>query len=380
MRCAVIDLGGSFIKSALAEGATLSHVHRTPFPPFLPHDTHREVELSAIAREFETHVERLLPLAPRALFISTQMHGFVLGDRFVSWQDQRSLNGAFDEFKTRIGDARRFGNELGPGHAATVLFAMKARGAMPLPLPNALIGSNTADETLAHSFGAYDLEKRDWDRALLDVEWPRVTRWNEIVGDYKNLPVYSPIGDQQAALLGANLQPGELSLNIGTGSQVSVLVDEFRSGDFKLRPFIDENYLATITHIPAGRVLNYLQKAINTPWPEIDKAVDRLEKTDLIVELSFYNGRIENIRESNFTAGHLFLAAYENMAANYLAAAQRLFPNGDWGPLVLSGGLAHKAARLRTLIAGKLNRDYRLSGSEDETLSGLARLAAGTTG
>jgi hypothetical protein len=41
----------------------------------------------------------------------------------------------------------------------------------------------------------------------------------------------------------------------------------------------------------------------------------------------------------------------------------------------LSGGLAHKSRRLRTLIAEKLQRDFRLSSGEDETLTGLARLA-----
>jgi sugar (pentulose or hexulose) kinase len=386
MRFAVIDLGGSFIKSALAGGAELEHVQRTPFPPFLDHPTKREIALDAIARVFDAHVGRLLRFQPQALFVSTQMHGFVLGDRFISWQDQRALDGAFEELQSRIDDPDRIGRELGPGHAATVLFAMRPDAGTPLPLPNALIGSDTADETLAHSFGVYDIRKRTWDQALLDafelrhLAWPRVTRWNEIIGTYRDLPVYSPVGDQQAALLGAGLQAGELSLNIGTGSQVSVLLDELRSGDFKVRPFFGDRFLATVTHIPAGRALNRLQRTINTPWSDIDAAVDALDATDLVVELSFYRGRIDNIRESNFTAGHLFLAAYENMATNYLAAALRLHPDHDWGTLVLSGGLAHKAARLRKLVSSRLQRNYRLSVSEDETLAGLARLGMAALG
>ena len=394
MRFAVVDLGGSFIKSALADARTaeLEHVVRTPFPPFLEggEPSVREVDLPTIRRVFDAHVQRLLRYEPSALWISSQMHGVALGDRYVSWQDQRSLSGAYEEFRSRVADPQRIGNELGPGHAATVLFAIGRSDTVrrtPLPLPNALIGSATADETLAASFGVYDLRRRAWDDVLLealgldDVEWPRVTRWNQVVGEYRGLPVYSPIGDQQAALLGAGLTAGELSINIGTGSQVSILTETFTAGGFKLRPFIGDRYLATITHIPAGRALNILQHAVHVPWPDIDAAVDALASTDLVIDLSFYpsafgqRGRIQNIREGNLTPAHLFLAAYENMAGNYAEAARRLVPNGEWGSLVLSGGLAHKSRRLRTLIADRLKREYRLSSGEDETLTGLARLA-----
>lgn len=125
MRFAAIDLGGSFIKSALADAETLEHVHRTPFPAFLEglDPSFREVSLPSIAAAFDEHVERLLPYRPEALFISTQMHGFVLGERYISWQDQRSLASHFDELKARIEDPVRIGNEIGPGHAATVLFS-----------------------------------------------------------------------------------------------------------------------------------------------------------------------------------------------------------------------------------------------------------------
>ena len=62
------------------------------------------------------------------------------------------------------------------------------------------------------------------------------------------------------------------------------------------------------------------------------------------------------------------------MAGNYAKAAAMLFPSGDWGLLALSGGLAHRAARLRQLISERLQRSYRLSASGDETLAGLASL------
>src|SRR5437764_13292540 len=102
-------------------------------------------------------------------------------------------------------------------------------------------------------------------------------------------------------------------------------------------------------------------------WEGIDAAVEAVQSTDQSVDLSFFpgasdrRGRIENIHEGNFTPGHLVLAAYENMAGNYAKAAAMLFPSGDWGLLALSGGLAHRATRLRQLISERLQRSYRLS-------------------
>src|SRR5205085_1521990 len=133
--------------------------------------------------------------------------------------------------------------------------------------------------------------------------------------------------------------------------------------------------------IPAGRALNVLRRMTDASWEEIDRAVDALPETDLVVDLSFFpnafgrRGRMDNIHEGNFTSGDLFLAAYENMTGNYAAAARRLFPSGEWGSLALSGGLVHRSRRLRQLLGQRLERDYRVSPSEDDALVGLACLA-----
>jgi len=300
------------------------------------------------------------------------------------------MEGSFDEFRSRIsaGDRARIGNEIGPGHAASVLFAMRAERLMPVPLPNALIGSLTAEPTLAASFGVFDVQAGEWHRDLIAalgldrVDWPRITRWSEAVAGFEGIPIYAPIGDQQAAVRGVSLAENELSINIGTGSQVSVLSDTFRTGSFKVRPYFDGLYLETVTHLPAGRALNVLLRMLGRhSWDGIDEAVDELVKTDVAVDLSFYpsafgsRGRIENLTETNATIGHIFLAAFESMAANYATAARMLFPGEEWGSLVLSGGLAHKSARLRALIANALARDTRLSANTEETLLGLAALA-----
>lgn len=425
---AAIDLGASFVKSALVdiEGATIRDISRTSFPPFVRNRAPgvREVDLPQVADRFFGALDRLLQLEPRCegVLISTQMHGFVLMNRegtpasdFISWQDTRSLghvpdqSSSFEAFEARIPDRARIGNEVGPGHAASVLFSMSRDGmvlddVIPVPLPVALLmerlgAAPTADETLAASFGAWDVHRSKWDQALIDalglglIQWPRVTVWNEIVAEIehagRSIPIYSPVGDQQAALLGSFLSPAELSINIGTGSQVSILSGEPIPGQFKVRPHLGNGFIATVTHIPAGRALNVLAslfarqgESLNETWEEIGRAVEGVTETDLSIDLAFFpsafgdRGRMENISETNLALGHMFLAAYENMANNYRKAALQLRSDKeDWGSLVLSGGMAHRNDRLRRIISQRLERRYRLSSSPDETLTGLSVLA-----
>lgn len=99
------------------------------------------------------------------------------------------------------------------------------------------------------------------------------------------------------------------------------------------------------------------------------------------VNLAFFagslgdHGRIDRIRLENLTVGQLFLAAFENMAANYELCASRLQPNRDWQGIVLSGGLAQRFPRLRELIGQRLAGPIRMVDAAEETLQGLLRLA-----
>jgi hypothetical protein len=205
------------------------------------------------------------------------------------------------------------------------------------------------------------------------------------------------VGDHQCALAGAFLGPRELSLNIATGSQVSLLTPQLQLGDYQTRPFFDGQFLNTITHIPAGRSLNVLLGLLaelaaaeglqlGDPWTTIQQAVAGVAGTDLAVDLAFFpgpvgeRGAIANIREGNLTLGDLFYAAFSNMADNYHTCALQLAPNRDWQTLVFSGGLAQKLERLREMILARLPGPYRLCTSTEDTLLGLLVLALVVSG
>ena len=77
--------------------------------------------------------------------------------------------------------------------------------------------------------------------------------------------------------------------------------------------------------------------------------------------------------------GHLFRAAFQNMADNYYACALQLSPEQAWDNLVLSGGLA-QVRLLCQLIADRFQKGYRLCPTSEDTLLGLLALALAFTG
>jgi len=280
--------------------------------------------------------------------------------------------------------------------------------ALPTALPDFLLARLSdstpggVELTNAMAYGVLNLETLQWDQdaiaalGLGGLRWPRLRAQGEVVCEFKaggrSLPCYTPVGDGPAALAGVSLRGEELSINIGTGSQVTRITSELAFGDYQTRPFFDGRFLNTVTNIPAGRALDDLMNllteiatAMGCPagdaWPYVERAAAAVTTTDLGVDLAFFagaygsRGAITNIREENLSVGHLFRAAFESMAANYLRSAVRLWPDQSWQSLVLSGGLSQRSRTLRDTIASRFRTPYRLSVCPEETLLGLLALA-----
>ncbi len=78
--------------------------------------------------------------------------------------------------------------------------------------------------------------------------------------------------------------------------------------------------------------------------------------------------------------GHLFRAAFQNMADSFYDCAVQLDPNESWKNLLLSGGLACKLDILRRAIQKRFDTTYRLPPNEEDTLFGLLILATAFSG
>ncbi len=416
----LIDVGASFFKIASVDAKTWQKikVKQVPFPDFInSRQNFREVCPKQALNIFTKLLDEFIndEFQYSGILLSTQMQGFILCDlqgqalsNYISWQDTRSDAAIAYLSKEEI---QRTGNELRPGMALTNLFWLKENNLLPnksypLPIADFLIANLAQAEPKIHAtnaaaFGGFNLETMSWDETIItklgleQLNWPKLSdldqAYTELNWKGQKIPCYVAVGDQQAALLGIGLQDKQLSINIGTGSQVSMLSTNLEYGDYQLRPFFRGQFLKTITHIPAGRALNVLFKLVNElndnksseeVWNYINQSVESIQETDLELNLSFFksalgqNGSIQNINESNLTIGHLFKASYQSMVNNYYILSTQLNPAQDWNTVVLSGGIIQKNKILREMLSRTfVDKEIGLIDNDIETLEGLKILA-----
>ncbi len=430
-----IDLGTSFIKGAVLNLETLGlhHVRRTPFPPQLENTIPlaREYDASEILAAVRMLIAELTPHAPdcEGIVMCSQMHGMVLMNgrgeimsNCVTWRDQRVLmphpsssESYYQVLRRRIDSkhVRQLGYELDPGRPICYLFWFAVQrsldvGLAPVSLPDCVLsvlcGSPPGVElTNAGAYGALNLETLNWHQEAIEelglghLHWPAIRKPGEVVGhltmEGTRIPCYTPVGDYQCALVGALYGGEEVSLNIATGSQVSRMTPELNLGDYQTRPFFEGKFLNTFTSAPGERALNVIVDLLcqlarsqgldlKDPWEAIARAAEEVTDTDLEVDLNFFpsaredRGRILNIRGDNLTLGHLFRAAFKNMADSFYDCAVRLSPGKSWKSLLFSGGLACKLDVLRKVVRQRFVASYRISPYEEDTLFGLLILAS----
>jgi len=428
-----IDLGTSFVKGAVLdlERRRLLHARRTPFPPPLADQApgHCEFDPAAVVDAVRALLSELSAQAPdcEGLVMCSQMHGMVLRDgrgearsSCITWRDQRAAEphpsgrGSYFEVLTwRLDpeEVRRLGRELDPGRPLSYLFWFAEQGKLdprltPISIADFVLSVLCHSEpgvelTNAAAYGALDLETLGWHERVIEklglggLRWPPLRNCGEVVGYLdlpgKPIPCYTPVGDYQCALLGALFGEDELSLNIATGSQVSRLTSHLTLGGYQTRPYFEGKFLNAFTGVPAGRALDVLvgllcelpgAEAVNDAWGAISRAVEAVPDTDLEVNLGFFpndrgeRGRIVNVRGDNLSVGHLFRAAFKNMADTYYDCAVRLWPEAAWNNLLLSGGLAARLSALRETLQTRFRTAYRLAPFEEDTLFGLMIFAS----
>lgn len=430
-----LDLGTTFLKGGILDldHSRISHIRRRPFPERidgLP-PRHFEVNPAAVLHATRSLLTELLDAAPqcRGIVLCSQMHGVILTDaqgqprsNLITWLDQRALDplpdgsGAYlDRMREALTDqqVRELGNELRPGLPICALFWLAEQNQLPsqptrvASLPDFVAAQLTqtppqiTEPTNAAACGGMDLQSLGWHAAALTnlgldgLQWPEIRPFGAVSGRFsaagREIPLYTPVGDHQCALVGAFLDEGELSLNISTGAQASLITPTARFGPYQTRPFFGR-YLNTITHIPGGRALNALVALLTEmataqgvtlpdPWAYLMAAVEATPETDLTANLLFFGseltsqGAIANIRGDNLSVGHLLRAALVDMARHYESAALRLSPTRSWQRLAFSGGLGQGWPALRQTVGAPLSDNHRLAASSEDTLLGLMALA-----
>lgn len=443
MSCFIgIDLGASFVKGALFDIDKLEISNIIKFsspqpkiyskePPFLRFETNPSSYEKIVKQLINRYLKQVDDI--RGIVFSTQMHGMVLIDSkfapittFIGWQDERLLEKSpiksktwADLFNSRIKDVdySLTGIKLKSGLMGSTLFWLKENGvlgkykdAKALFLGDYIAarlskGAAFVDPTNACGSGVFDVKKGKWSNNILaktgiDISYMPITVPTGTITGYmkilnSEIPIYVSVGDLQSAVLGSFVKSTkkDVGINIGTGSQVSLISTKFNKGNYDIRSYFDNEYLYTVTNIPAGRSLNVLIKFIEDighkifnankkvdVWTKIGKILKNQDRSNnLKAGLTFFKnnftgletGSFTNITEDNWTLANMFISAFECMAANYKIAYDRLRKNNSKGRIIFSGGLARKFPLLRIITKEKLKKESCLAPYDEEALIGL---------
>ena len=427
-----IDVGSSFLKSSIlnlrdlrVEGSS-----SLPTPAFLPLAPERkEIPMEALAGAVKQLIDRAAEAYHlEGIVFSVQMHGFMLFTpqggactNYISWQDMRAMvpDGAGETLRDRVLREvpaellRENGINLRPNHTLLPLTHYLRENPPAGPVEFAMIGDGLTrlltgrrvpiHPSQAASSGLYSLKQGDWNRELIrrlgmeQVDFPQVSESSEPVAVYDSpcggIPVYSALGDHQAAVLGICAGDGDMFINIGTGGQIGYVDHGVELGDYETRPLFQGRTIRAITQLPSGRSLNVLMGLVmdmgrelfgsEMPEKEIWRRLDALTGAEgidpgaLAVDFDFFTpqgGGISGIGGENLTARNLFYAAYQSMASAYRrASGTLLLPDETVAGIVCTGGVVRKNPLLLKCIAGQFPCPCRLSPYADDTMVGLMR-------
>lgn len=374
----LLDIGASNIKSVVqtkglidSNSLFLSQSFSTKFGD--------KFKAQVIIEEFKKHViKQLKNYIFDEIWLCSEMHNVVLFNTitqtysdYISW---RHVSEKTDEIKSLIIKFKDYhalsGQTLHNGIPIlnlTNLYEDKGQYQI-LTLPELIthkLGncSFKTHSTMAASTGMLNVKNNCWLHDLISNLYPNlkyaipeVFKENEspFLGEIKinnkNLKVFGGFGDLQTALLGSNIEDNEICINLGTGSQIISIIREVEncSNMADIKPFFGK-YIKALTHIPAGRSFNYIQKYIYKK----DDFWDILENTRLSatqnIDLSFdlnifktnwrYNPenktKISNCLKSNKNFFEAILNAFCN---EYLYALKYIEPKNESKYIYLSGG------------------------------------------
>ncbi len=238
--------------------------------------------------------------------VTGQQHGVALLDAqgkpiapAITWQDQRALEPAgprtfLDEYIRRVGGPARFAGEgcqPAPGYLGVTLYWLAQHGLLPAGsrvchIPDVFVATligklPPSDPTLAGSSGLYDVQAGCWDRVLISqlglstVQFPEILPTGTLAGTLcaeaaactglkVGTPVAVALGDNQASYIGSVTAPwNSVLVNIGTGGQVSALVNTFlRIPTLDTRAFPEGAFLLVGAGSSGGSSLTVLHSLV----------------------------------------------------------------------------------------------------------------------
>lgn len=359
--------------------------------------------------------------------ISSQMHGILYVDRegkavsnLYTWKDEKG-NEIYQNNRTYAEYLRKKGLNVHSGYGMVTHFYLTCQHEIP---QNAVAFAGIGDylamvltgrkepavnRTMADSFGGFDPERGCFCREKLEAAGidmrfcPQISE-QIMIGKYQGIPVSCACGDNQASFLGAVEDPEtQISVNVGTGSQVSVWMKE-KSGSaecdtirsrVEIRPFPEEGVLCVGSSLNGGKVyerfaafleeivLAFTGKRISA-YPVMQKIGEKEKKTDLIIQPLLYGerqeeenrvGAVRNLTDKNF---HLddWISAYVKGMAEELKDLYLQFPEyvrRKKIQIVASGNGIRKNVLLQKEIEKLFGMKVLIQEQEEEAAYGAAK-------
>ena len=363
----------------------------------------------------------------KAIGVTGQMHGIVYIDKngnavsnLITWQDKR----ADESFKNEVTFCDNIfeltGQTVNTGFGFATHYYNCINNLVPdntysfCSIMDYLVMKLTETtfpllhSSVAASFGLFDIKGLKFKTDAIsklgidNVTLPKVTDDFYIVGRYKNIPVSVAIGDNQASFIGAvdNLDDTIL-VNIGTGSQISMVTDSFEENEtLELRPLIKNKYILCGSALCGGKSYAILEKFFRSfvtasDFPEASKydIINKLVldaytqgKNTPTVE-PFFRGKrsdpslkatISNITEDNFTPGQLALGFVKGICGE---AYDFLGPRCKTKKqIIASGNAVRKIPVMKSVISDMFGLPVEVSNNKEEAALGAALFAASSVG
>lgn len=371
----IFDFGGSFIKIYSSDTKEIERIE-TPAS-------------SIIKLEFLKNIIReRIHSNVKYIGISSQMHGIVLYDDFITWKKTSDID------------------VLSGDDTFTELTGLKKRNDLPIQNINQyIIDNNIHDttlycknitealldisfhkthDTMACGHGFYDIHNRRYIEKYIDyfknkygvnLVFDEVVHTYEIHGYIQNIPVYSGIGDFQASLYGSNISDKTLFINMATGSQIACMHE--KTGE---RPFFNDTFLKCVTHIPSGRFLNIYAnffKELNIDiWDHFAKlTMSDIEACNLNVTTDIFSNSgigISNIRFDNFTLKNVTASIIKHYIQQYIDI---IVEKGyEYENILLSGGIAKKIPVIKQLFESTFKKPITINSIDDDSILGVLKL------
>ena len=308
--------------------------------------------------------------------ISCQMHGILYIDSLgnaisplYTWLDQRAAQ-LIDDRKISYGEELSIiiDRECPTGYGlATHYFNLKTKNIPKNVKSFCSIGDYVAmhlannktvksDITLADSYGAINQKDRIYSKTILENNelmpelLPELIPSESIIGEYKNIPVVTAVGDNQCSFMGSIKKlNSDATISLGTSGQFTSYIDEYKAiKGVEIRLFPQKGYILSGASLCGGYSYSILRDFFKEllDWFGISNDINIYKKMDEISPLNYNNlmdfnplflgtrensrltASINNITLSNFTPQNL-VASIDAGIVNELYDFYNIFAEED---------------------------------------------------